>query len=34
MLKQKRDAVMSLDETQTPFVPTKTQKIFQNSANL
>lgn len=25
---------MSLDESQTPFVASKTQKIFQNSANL
>jgi len=34
MQKQRREAINSLDESQTPFVPSKTQSIFKNSANL
>ena len=31
---QKREAIASLDEKESPFVPTKTERIFQNTANL
>jgi hypothetical protein len=31
---QRRQALSTLDESSSPFVPTKTQQIFQNSANL
>jgi len=31
---QRREALKTLDEKNSPFVPTKTQQIFQNSANL
>ena len=31
---QRREALSKLDEKNSPFVQTKTQKIFQNSANL
>ena len=31
---QKRAAITTLDESSSPFVPTKTQAIFKNSANL
>lgn len=31
---QKRAALQKLNEQNSPFVPTKTQQIFQNSANL
>jgi len=34
MRKQKREALESLNETNTPFVPTKTERIFKNVANL
>ena len=34
MSQQKRLAVSGLDEKSSPFVPTKTQEIFKNSANL
>lgn len=31
---QRRQALSTLDEKSSPFVATKTQQIFQNSANL
>ena len=31
---QRREALATLNESNSPFVPTKTQQIFQNSANL
>jgi len=31
---QRRQALQSLTEADSPFVPSKTQQIFQNSANL
>jgi hypothetical protein len=34
MSKQKRQALQSLNETNTPFVPTKTERVFKNVANL
>ena len=34
MSQQRREAIATLDESQSPFVPTKTERIFQNSANL
>ena len=34
MNKQKREAVQGLTEFGSPFVPTKTQTIFHNTANL
>jgi len=34
MSKQHREAVGSLGEESSPFVPTRTQKIFKNTANL
>ena len=34
MSKQRREAVQSLGEDSSPFVPTRTQKIFKNTANL
>ena len=34
MSKQRREAVQSLDETQSPFIETKSQQIFKNAANL
>lgn len=34
MSKQKRQAMQSLDEKCSPFVPTRAQKIFRNTANL
>ena len=34
MSKQRRDALQRMDETQTPFVPSRTQLIFKNTANL
>lgn len=34
MSKQKREAVQRLGENESPFVPTRTQQIFHNTANL
>ena len=34
MSMQRREALQTLNESNSPFVPTKTQQIFQNSANL
>ena len=34
MSQQRRDALSTLTEVNSPFVPTKTQQIFHNSANL
>lgn len=34
MSKLKRDAMMQLDETVSPFVATRTQRVFKNVANL
>ncbi len=31
---QRREAIAGLDENASPFVPTKTERIFQNTANL
>ena len=31
---QRREALKTLDEKNSPFVQTKTQQIFRNSANL
>jgi hypothetical protein len=34
MSKQRREAAQGLTEYESPFVPTKTQTIFHNTANL
>ena len=34
MSRQRRQAMDQLNETNSPFVPTKTQQVFKNSANL
>jgi hypothetical protein len=34
MNKQKHEAILGLTESSSPFVPTKTQTIFHNTANL
>jgi hypothetical protein len=34
MSKLKRDAINTLNETNSPFVDTRTQTIFKNTANL
>ena len=34
MSKQRREALQRMDEKQTPFVPSRTQLIFKNTANL
>ena len=34
MSKQKRQALQSLNETNSPFMPTQTERVFKNVANL